>query len=69
LEELKASNAQLRGENEKFKKSIHMFNKRMEKMENHLETSTKLLPLLKKKFEECQESLTIVMMDWDKHRV
>jgi hypothetical protein len=37
-------------------------------MEKHLETSTKLLPLLKKKFEECQDSLTVVMTDWDKHR-
>jgi hypothetical protein len=45
-----------------------MFNKRMEEMEKHIETSTKLFPFLKKKFEECQDTLTMVMTDWDKHR-
>lgn len=37
-------------------------------MEKHLETSTKLLPLLKK-FDERQDLLTIVMADWDKHKM
>jgi hypothetical protein len=45
-----------------------MFNKRMVEILKHLETSTKLLPLLKKKFEECQDSLTTIMTDWDKHK-
>jgi predicted nuclease with TOPRIM domain len=69
LEDLRANNAQLREENEHLKEKVQMFNKRMEEMEKHLETSTKLFPLLKKKFEECQDSLTTVMADWDKHRV
>jgi hypothetical protein len=34
-----------------------MFNQRMEDMEKHMDTSTKLLPLLKKKFKEGQDSL------------
>jgi hypothetical protein len=38
-------------------------------MEKHLEASRKLLSFLKKKFEECQDTLTVVMIDWDKHRV
>ena len=38
-------------------------------MEKHLETSTKLLPLLKKKFEEFLNSLTMVREDWDEHIV
>jgi hypothetical protein len=46
-----------------------MFNQRMVEMEKHLETSSKLFPLLKKKFEEFQDSLTMVMIDWDKHIV
>jgi hypothetical protein len=45
-----------------------MFKKRMTEMENHIETSAKLLPFLKKNFEECQDTLTVVMIDWDKHR-
>jgi predicted nuclease with TOPRIM domain len=67
LEDLRANNAQLREENEHLKKQVQMFNKRMAEMEKNLETSIKLLPLLKKKFEECQDSLTIVMADWGKH--
>jgi hypothetical protein len=39
----------------------------MVEMEKHLETSTKFIPLLRNKFEECQDSLPIVMTDWDKH--
>jgi hypothetical protein len=38
-----------------------MFNKRMEEVEKHLDTSTKLFPLLKKKFEEYQDTLTTIM--------
>jgi hypothetical protein len=38
-------------------------------MEKNLETSTKLLPLLKKQIVEHQDSLTTVMENWDKHRV
>jgi hypothetical protein len=38
-------------------------------MENNLETSAKMFPLLKKQFYECQDSLTMVMEDWDKSRV
>jgi predicted nuclease with TOPRIM domain len=56
LEDLRANNAQLREENEHLKKQVQMFNKRMAEMEKNLETSIKLLPLLKKKFEECQDS-------------
>jgi hypothetical protein len=37
-------------------------------MEKHMDTSTKLFPLFKKKFEEFQDSLTTVRTDWDKHR-
>jgi hypothetical protein len=44
-----------------------MFNQRMEEMDKHMESSTKLLPLLKKKFEECQDTLIAVMIYWDKH--
>jgi hypothetical protein len=33
----------------------------MEEMEKNLETSTRLLPLLKNQFVECQDSLTMVM--------
>lgn len=51
LEDLRASNAQLQEENEHLKEQVHMFNKRMAEMEKHLDTSAKLLPLLKKKFE------------------
>jgi hypothetical protein len=40
----------------------------MEEMEKHMETSAKLLPLLKKNFEEGQDSLTAIKIDWDKHR-
>ena len=39
----------------------------MEDMEKH-ESSFKLLPFLKKKFKEIQDSLTIVMKDWDKNK-
>jgi hypothetical protein len=39
----------------------------MEEMDKHMETSTKLFPLFKKKFEEFQDSLMTVGKDWDKH--
>jgi predicted nuclease with TOPRIM domain len=51
LEDLRANNAQLQEENEHLKEQVQMFNQRMAEMEKNLETSTKLLPLLKKKFE------------------
>lgn len=38
-------------------------------MERNLETFAKLLPLLKKQFDERQDFLTMVMVDWDKSRV
>jgi hypothetical protein len=38
----------------------------MEEMEKNLETSTKMFPLLKNLFEYFQDSLTIVMEEWDK---
>lgn len=44
-----------------------MFNQRMAEMEKNLGTSSKLLPLLKKKFEERRDTLTVVMTDWDTH--
>jgi predicted nuclease with TOPRIM domain len=69
LEDLRAINAQLQEENKHLKEKVQMFDQRMEEMEKNLETSAKLLPLLKKKFDECQDSLTTVMVDWDKHRV
>jgi hypothetical protein len=46
-----------------------MYDQRMEEMEKNLETSTRLFPLLKNQFDECQDSLTTVMADWDKRRV
>jgi putative cell wall-binding protein len=39
----------------------------MEKMEKHMETSTKLFLFLKKKFKESQDSLIVVRTNWDKH--
>jgi len=44
-----------------------MFNQRVVEMEKNMETSTKFFPFIKKKFEECQDTLTMVMIDWDKH--
>jgi hypothetical protein len=41
-----------------------MFNKRMTNMEKLLDTSSKLLPFLKNKFEELQYFVTMVMTDW-----
>jgi hypothetical protein len=38
-------------------------------MERKLETSTKMFPLLNTQFDEHQDSLTVVMEDWDKSRV
>ena len=46
-----------------------MFNKRMTEMEKHLGTSVKMLPLVKKNFEEHEYTLTTTTIDWDKHRV
>jgi hypothetical protein len=46
-----------------------MFNKRIKNMEKHLDTFSKLLPFLRKKFEECKDTFTTVMIDLDKHRV
>jgi hypothetical protein len=40
----------------------------MEKMEKQMHTSAKLLPLIKKKFKEGQDSLIAVKKYWDKHR-
>lgn len=67
LEDLQESNAQLREENEHLKEQVQMFNRRMAEMEKNLGTSSKLLPLLKKKFEEHRDTLTVVMTDWDTH--
>jgi septal ring factor EnvC (AmiA/AmiB activator) len=67
LEDLRTNNVKLREENESLKAQVKMFNQRMEEMEKHMETSTKLFPFLKKKFEERQDTLTVVMIDWDKH--
>lgn len=67
LEDLQESNAQLREENEHLKEQVQMFNRRMAEMEKNLGTSSKLLPLLKKKFEERRDTLTVVMTDWDTH--
>jgi len=67
LEDLQESNAQLREENEHLKEQVQMFNQRMAEMEKNLGTSSKLLPLLKKKFEERWDTLTVVMTDWDTH--
>jgi hypothetical protein len=64
LEALRANNAQIQEDNEHLKDQVQMFSHRMEK---NLETSTKILPLLKKKFEDRQDSLIAVMIDWDKH--
>jgi hypothetical protein len=38
----------------------------MKKMEKNLERSTRLFPLLNKKFDERQNSLTTVTTDWDR---
>ena len=45
-----------------------MFNLRMAYIEKHMETSTKLFPLLKRKFKEGQASLIAFRTDWDKHK-
>lgn len=41
-----------------------MFDQKIAKLEKDLETSAKLLPLLKKQFIKRQESLTTIMADW-----
>jgi hypothetical protein len=46
-----------------------MFDQNISKIEKNLETSSKCLSLLKNHFIECQDSFTIVMVDWDKSRV
>jgi len=69
LEYLRANNAKLREENESLKVQVKIFNERMVKMEKHMETLTKLLPLLEKKFEERHDSLITMKIDWDKHIV
>jgi hypothetical protein len=51
LEDLWAINTQLWEENEHLNEKVHMFNKRMAGMDKHIETYTKLLPLLKNTFE------------------
>jgi hypothetical protein len=52
LEYLRDSNAHLREENRNLKEQVLMFSMGMLDMEKQLETSSKLLPLLKRKFEE-----------------
>jgi predicted nuclease with TOPRIM domain len=69
LEDLRADSAQLQEENEHLKEKVQMFNKRMEEMEKHLDTFSKLFSFLNNKFEESQDSLTTVIKDWEKHRV
>jgi hypothetical protein len=61
LEDLRAINEKLLEENEILKAQVKLFNQRMVEMDKHMETSTKLLSLFKKKFEECQDSLMIAM--------
>jgi hypothetical protein len=39
----------------------------MIEMENNMDTSSQLLPLLKNKFKQGQESLIAVRIDWDKN--
>jgi peptidoglycan hydrolase CwlO-like protein len=63
LEDLRASNEHLREENESLKEQVKMIKQRIKDMDKHMDTSTKLLPLFKKKFEECQDSLTTVRID------
>ena len=50
LEDLRENDVETREENKHLKEKVQMFNWRMENMEKHFETSTKLFPLLKKKF-------------------
>ena len=38
-------------------------------MEKNLDTFDKIISLLYNKFDECQDSLIMVMVDWDKHIV
>jgi hypothetical protein len=38
-------------------------------MDKHIETYTKLLPLLKNTFEEYKDTLTTIMKDRDKHKM
>jgi hypothetical protein len=45
-----------------------MYDQRMENMEKNLETSIRMFPLPNNQFNECQESLIMVMENWDKHR-
>jgi hypothetical protein len=65
LEELRAINAQLQEENKHLKEDVQKFNLGMREMEENLQSSTRLLPLLKNKFDEYQDSLTVVMEYWD----
>ena len=50
LEDLRDNDVETREENKNLKEKVQMFNRKMENMEKHFETSTKLFPLLKKKF-------------------
>ena len=63
LEYLQAINVQIQEENNPLKEKVHMLDRRMENPKNKIETSEKLMALLKKWFDECQGSLRIVTVD------
>ena len=50
LEDLRENDVETREENKHLKEKVQMFNRGMAKMEKHFETSTKIFPLLMKKF-------------------
>jgi predicted nuclease with TOPRIM domain len=69
LEDLRANDAQLQEENNRLKEMVQMYDQRMAETKKKLETYAKLLPFLKKQFDEFQDSLIAVITDWENHRV
>jgi len=65
IEELRVGNVHLQEENQHLKEKVQMFDERITQLEKYL-TSIKLIPFLKNFFEH-QDSLTTVMVDWEKH--
>jgi hypothetical protein len=60
---------QIQEEKWHLKEKVQMFDWRIAELEKDLDTSTKLFPLLKECFVECQHPLAIVRADWDKSKV
>lgn len=66
---MQAINMQLREENKNLKEKVQMFDRRLVELEKKLEIFSKSMSLPKKRFNECQDSLTTIMADWDKSKV